>query len=160
MKKKKCLKGSYTVEAALLSSVLLSILVFLFFWCLMIYNRTILQVYAVRGAKQSFYYSAAQSGEALKACKRVALNEAGRKCVATEEIESEVIVEKKSVTVSLNSVQESISLIPAFSAEDSVWEMELKWEEKRGRPAEIFRETRKYLLYWKLIREYGKESGK
>ena len=158
MKRKVYLKGSYTVEAALLSSVLLSILVFLFFWCLMIYNTTVLQVYAIRGAKQSFYYCKTQNSEAANACKTVATNELGRKCVATGEIENEVIAGKNSVTVRMKTVQEAVSLIPSGLTEDSIWNMEVKWEEKRGRPAEVYRETGKYLLYWQIIREYMKES--
>lgn len=158
MKRKKYLKGSYTVEAALLSTILLSVLVFLFFWCLMIYNRTILQIYAIRGAKQAFYYAGIQSSEAASACKSIATSEVVRKCVATEEIETEVIVEKKQVIVRMHTVSETVSLIPPGLADDSVMDMELKWEEKRGRPAELYRETRKYLLYLQLIREYMKEN--
>lgn len=160
MRKKKSLKGSFTVEAALLSSVFLSVLIFLFFWCLMMYNRTILQVYAVRGAKQIFYYTGTQNAEAAKVGENIALQGVSGKCVGTGEIESEVSVGKKNVSVSLSGVQESVSLLPPGLTDESIWEMELKWEEKRGRPADVYRETRKYLLYGKLIREFMKESEK
>ncbi len=151
------LKGSYTVEAALLSSTLLMIMIFVLFWSLMLYNRTVLQVFAIRGAKQIHYVTSNSKDEAVNSCENVITNGVTGKTVATQEIQSGIVVEKKSATVTLSTIQESVSLIP-LQKDNSFWEIEMQWEENKAAPADLFRQTRKYFLYWDLISKQLKEK--
>lgn len=157
-KENRMLKGSYTVEAAIVIPTIMFALILFLYFSLMLYNRVVLQAAAIRGAKQIHYAGGSDYEDVRKSCESTSMYVVQGRCVGTGTVSVESSVGKGGSKVTLLTTQETIRLIPEMFETEGMWEIEMYWEENRQEPEELFRTSRKYLLYGKLIKEYAKEG--
>ncbi len=157
-KRNNMLKGSYTVEAAIVVPTIMFALLLFFYFALLLYNRVVLQAAAIRGAKQIHYAAGSDYEEIRRNCEATSVYVIQGRCVGTDTVSVDSSVGKGGSKVTLLTKQETIHLIPEIFETEGMWEIEMYWEESRQQPEELFRTSRKYLLYGKLIKELSKEG--
>lgn len=156
------LKGSYTLEAALLFPLIMMILVFLLFFTFFLYNRLALQTCVIRGSKQVHYYHTGSNAEIQKECGRVARACIKEELVAVCDSNVTIAVSHSGVTAEATAVQNVVYLWPKEMLGEDFFALRESWETSGISEEEIFREVRKYILYWELIQDYAdgqKEEG-
>lgn len=160
IRRNRMLSGSYTVEAAILFPLLTMILISVFYLSLLLYNRVVLQVAAIRGAQQIHYMPGESDQTILSNCESVVRGQIDSRCMGIDNIQSQISVGEKESKVVLETNQQVVHFLPGNMAENDFWSIEAEWGSEKKHPAELFRKTRKYLLYWQLLQEQIVEKEK
>lgn len=140
MKKRKYLKGSFTVEVALLMPFLVVMILMLFYFTLYMYNRGVMQSAVCRGAKQLFYNIAGSNEEMETACTQVILADLEGNMVAVKDINLSVKVTATKVEIILDGLLNVPEVLMwEFMDLQELWKLRLEWSEPRLHAAEMIR---------------------
>lgn len=135
---KKYLKGSFTVETALIMPIVLMVILIIFFFVLYMYNRSVMQNAIYRGVKQVFYCAGESNENVKKECSRVVLKDIENSLVGVQNTEVKVEVSANKIEIMVSgrlNVPEMIS--PKGTVFEKLWNYEIYTKETRWNPAEI-----------------------
>ncbi|MBQ7972162.1 MAG: pilus assembly protein [Lachnospiraceae bacterium] len=158
MRRYKYLKGSQTVEAAVLMPFIIGVFILCFYLALSFYNRCVMQAEVILAAKQSFYLSGETNVTIKDRSSYVAKTGIKEYTVGGEDLTCSVTVQGDKTGVSASGWQKNISLLPGVSGEE-IWKLNVFWEETVSPPEELFRKVQVILFYKELIEKEGKENA-
>lgn len=140
MLKRKCLKGSFTIEVSLLMPFLVAVILLLLYFTMYMYNRGVMQSAVCRGTKQIFYNMTESNDEIEKACTQVIMADLENNMVAMKDISLSVEVTSKKVNVLLEGMLNVPELFIWKSGNlGDLWKISVEWCEPRLHPAEMIR---------------------
>lgn len=128
----KHLKGGFTVETALLIPLLLSVVLIVVYLNIYLYDSVVMQTAACRGAQKVFYNELQDNNAVEGNCAKVVLEEIKASLVFMKDINVEVSVSTKEVSVTVQGrldVPGIVYLEPLVS--DEFWMMKVNWTEER-----------------------------
>lgn len=158
-RKRGFLKGSYTIEAALLFPMILFILLLLFYFSIFLFNKVSFQAYSIRGAMQIHYMPGETNERIRKKSEQVLSEGISKSSVGIKEAQTIVKVGKNGSETETLGEMEVISFLP-IKVDSRIWCLREGWQTDRMNPAEVFATTRKLFLYSELLKELmeGKEE--